>query len=304
MRACRGSIVALVTPMYETEDIDFDSIDALLEWHISSGTAGVVAVGTTGESATLSMKEHCKVITHMVDKAHGRIPIIAGTGANSTREAIDLTRSAAECGANACLLVTPYYNNPTQEGLFQHYMSVAQAVDIPMILYNVPSRTACDMLPETVARLAKDAGNIIGIKEATGDPIRAESIMALCHDEFLVYSGDDFTAKELMQLGAVGVISVTANIAPKTMATVCKHALSRKHEQAHKEEQQLGNLHHDLFVEPNPIPIKWLMHKAGLIPNGIRLPLTQLSEPYKTKLNAVLEWSVIKAELSSHTRVQ
>lgn len=301
MRALRGSIVALVTPMHENGEIDFQSIDALIEWHIRSKTAGIVAVGTTGESATLSVDEHCKVITHIATKVQQRVPVIAGTGANSTQEAIHLTRSAAKCGADACLLVTPYYNKPTQEGLFQHYMAIAEAVDIPQILYNVPSRTACDMDADTVSRVAKHP-NIIGIKEATGDSMRAESIIRQCPDEFLVFSGDDPTARELMQLGAMGVISVTANIAPHTMATICQHALSGQHREAHKEEENLQNLHQDLFIEPNPIPIKWLMYKAGLIPQGIRLPLTELSESYKSMMSSVLKWSAIKNEVSNYTQ--
>ena len=301
MRACRGSIVALVTPMHENGDVDYESLGSLIEWHISSGTSGIVAVGTTGESATLSVDEHCEVITYIVNKSRKRIPVIAGTGANSTQEAISLTQSAVESNADACLVVTPYYNKPTQEGLFQHHMAVADAVNIPQILYNVPSRTACDMQADTVARLSEHA-NIIGIKEATGDPVRAESIMSLCHEKFLVYSGDDPTANKLMQLGATGVISVTANIAPKAMAMTCQYALSGKYKQADKQEKQLNTLHHDLFVESNPIPIKWLMHKAGLISKGIRLPLTELAEPYKNKLNATLEWPALKDELSRYAQ--
>lgn len=299
VRAIRGSIVALVTPMHADGEIDYPAIDRLIEWHVSSGTTGVVAVGTTGESATLSVREHCELITHVASTIGGRIAVIAGTGANATREAIDLTRSASGCGADACLLVTPYYNKPTQEGLYQHYAAVAESVDIPQILYNVPSRTACDMEPATVIRLA-ELPNIVGIKEASGDASRVEHILRECPEGFSVYSGDDATAMAFMQVGASGVISVTANIAPKTMATVCTHALAGKHEHARAEDANLRTLHHDLFIEPNPIPVKWLMQEAGLIDSGIRLPLTPLSEPHRAVLRDTLHTTVLKDEIATY----
>lgn len=298
MRVARGSIVALVTPMNERGEIDYPAIDRLIEWHIASKTAGIVAVGTTGESATLSVDEHCTVITRVVRSVAGRVPVIAGTGANATREAIDLTQAAKEHGADACLLVTPYYNKPTQEGLYQHHASVARNVPIPQILYNVPSRTACDMQAETVARLAQ-VDNIIGIKEATGEVERAKEIMRLCPDNFLVYSGDDVSATRLMAAGAQGVISVTANIAPNTMAKVSALALEKKHEEAQECEAQLRNLHNDLFVEPNPIPIKWLMAQAKMIGTGIRLPLTPLAEAHHATLEDALH-TVLADEIDSY----
>ena len=272
----RGSMVALVTPMADDGAIDEKALEGLIEFHIDNGTDAIVAVGTTGESATLDEEEHCFVIRRSVDIVKGRIPVIAGTGSNSTREAIELTQCAKEAGADACLLVTPYYNKPTQEGLYLHHKAVAEAVAIPQILYNVPGRTAVDMQPATVARLAK-IDHIIGIKEATGDIRRAETIVAECGPDFDVYSGDDESAMSFMLAGGHGVISVTANVAPKLMHEMCVAALAGNREQAKTINDQLILLHQNLFLEANPIPVKWALKEMGLIGPGIRLPMTELS---------------------------
>jgi 4-hydroxy-tetrahydrodipicolinate synthase len=279
----QGSMVALVTPMTEDGSVDQQALHALVDWHIEQGTSAIVAVGTTGESATLDEKEHCDVIRQVVDFSGGRIPVIAGTGANSTSEAINLTRCAQQVGADACLLVTPYYNKPTQEGLYQHHRAVAEAVAIPQILYNVPGRTACDMVPETVARLAQ-IENIIGIKEATGDVSRVARLRDSCGAGFELYSGDDATACEFILAGGQGVISVTSNIAPKAMSEMCLAALAGERETALRIDQGLVGLHRDLFLESNPIPVKWALAEMGLIPAGIRLPLTWLSEKFRGEL--------------------
>ena len=275
----RGSMVALVTPMTDDGAIDEGALEALIEFHIDNGTDAIVAVGTTGESATLDEEEHCFVIRRVVNSVNGRIPVIAGTGSNSTREAIELTQCAMEAGADACLLVTPYYNKPTQEGLYLHHKAVAEAVDIPQILYNVPGRTAVDMHTETVARLAK-LPNIIGIKEATGDISRARDIMAACGPEFDLYSGDDATAMEFMLAGGHGVISVTANVAPRAMHDMSVAAIAGDEAEASAINDSLMRLHQDLFVEANPIPVKWALYEMGKIGPGIRLPLTLLSEAH------------------------
>ncbi len=272
-----GSMVALVTPMQVDGTVDNETLNQLVEFHVENGTDAIITVGTTGESATLDEKEHCDVIRRVVTQAAGRIPIIAGTGANSTREAIDLTRCATDAGADACLLVTPYYNKPTQEGLYLHFRAVAEAVPIPQILYNVPGRTAVDMLPETVARLA-DISNIVGIKEATGDLARGQEILNLCGDKLDLYSGDDATAMELILAGAKGDISVTANIAPRDMHEMCAAALQGDRAEAERINNRLIPLHQNLFLEANPIPVKWALGEMGLIPEGIRLPLTPLAE--------------------------
>jgi len=275
----RGSMVALVTPMHADGRIDFESLAKLVEFHVENGTDAIVAVGTTGESATLSEEEHCQTIRHVVEMADNRVPVIAGTGANSTLEAIKLTRCAMEAGADACLLVTPYYNKPTQEGLYQHYKKIAESVAIPQILYNVPGRTAVDMLPETVIRLA-DIPNIIGIKEATGDLERARQIMQACGDKLDIYSGDDATAMEMILMGGKGDISVTANIEPKMMHEMCSAALAGDRVTAEAINNRLNELHSKLFVESSPIPVKWALFDMGLIPEGIRLPLTVMHEQY------------------------
>jgi 4-hydroxy-tetrahydrodipicolinate synthase len=272
----RGSLVALVTPMLADGTVDDEALRRLVELHVASGTDGIVAVGTTGESATLDFDEHCQVVRRVVELSAGRVPVIAGTGANSTSEALALTRCARAAGADACLLVTPYYNKPTQEGLFLHFRAVAEGVDIPQILYNVPGRTACDMLPETVARLA-GVSRIVGIKEATGDVARVRRIRELCGPGFAIYSGDDATALEAMLLGANGVISVTANVAPRLMREMCRLALGGEEAPARALDQRLAGLHRGLFVQSNPIPVKWALHDMGLIGSGIRLPLTPLS---------------------------
>jgi len=283
----RGSMVALVTPMHTDGSVDFDSLSKLLELHIESGTSAIISMGTTGESATLDEKEHCEVIRRTVEMVDNRIPVIAGTGANSTTEAISLSKCAMQAGADACLLVTPYYNKPTQEGLYLHHKMIAEAVPIPQVLYNVPGRTAVDMLPETIARLAK-ISNIIGVKEATGDLSRLTQIRELCGDNFDIYSGDDATGTEFMLLGGNGVISVTNNIAPLAMSKMCEAALAGDRAKAEELNQPLTGLHNDLFVEANPIPVKWALAEMGKMPAGIRLPLTPLSEQYHETLRAAM----------------
>lgn len=282
-----GSMVALVTPMHEDGSLDFDALHRLVEFHIENGTGAIVAVGTTGESATLDESEHCEVVRRVVEMARERIPVIAGTGANSTREAIDLTRCAMEGGADACLLVTPYYNKPTQEGLYLHHKAIADAVPIPQILYNVPGRTACDMLPATVERLSH-IPNIVGIKEATGDLARVQVLRDCCGDRLDLYSGDDETAMEFILAGGKGVISVTANVAPAAMREMCDAALRSDRARAEVINARLLSLHRDLFIESNPIPVKWALHEMGMIPAGIRLPLTVLAEAHRETVRRAL----------------
>jgi 4-hydroxy-tetrahydrodipicolinate synthase len=272
-----GSIVALVTPMNLDGGVDWPALDGLLDWHIDMGTSAIVPVGTTGESATVSIAEHCEIMQHVVSQVNGRVPVIAGTGANATWEAIELTQAAKDAGADACLLVTPYYNKPTQEGLFLHYKAIAEAVDLPQVLYNVPGRTACDMLPETVARLS-EIEQVIAVKEATGDVDRTRQILDLC--DITVYSGDDATACELMLTGAKGTISVTANVAPEKMAAMCNAAVAGDADQAKSIDGSLQGLHTNLFLEANPIPAKWALAEMGRIQKSIRLPLTELSAEY------------------------
>lgn len=283
-----GCMVAMVTPMQADGALDPESLRRLVEFHIEQGSNAIVAVGTTGESATLDEEEHCRVIRQVVDFAAGRIPVIAGTGANSTTEAIVLTRCAMQAGADACLLVTPYYNKPTQQGLYLHHKAVAEAVPIPQILYNVPGRTACDMLPETVQRLAA-IPNIIGIKEATGDPARAREILDRCGDTIDIYAGDDATAMDIILMGGKGVISVTANVAPRLMHEMCAAALADDRAKAFSINNRLMALHKDLFIESNPIPVKWALHQMGLIPPGIRLPLTPLSAAAHDRVRRALQ---------------
>ncbi|WP_180092655.1 MULTISPECIES: 4-hydroxy-tetrahydrodipicolinate synthase [unclassified Acinetobacter] len=291
----QGSIVAIVTPMFEDGSVDWKSLEKLVEWHIKQGTNSIVAVGTTGEASTLSMAEHTQVIKEIIRVANKRIPIIAGTGANSTHEAIELTKEAKELGADAALLVTPYYNKPTQEGLYQHYKAIAEAVDLPQILYNVPGRTGVDMHNDTVIRLA-DIPQIVGIKDATGDVSRGQELIeGLKGKDMVVYSGDDATAYQLMGLGAKGNISVTANVAPKEMSEVCASALAGDAVQAEQQNNTVANLHQILFCESNPIPVKWALHEMNLIETGIRLPLTPLAEQYRTPLReALITAGVIK----------
>ncbi len=283
----QGSMVALVTPMHEDGSLDFDALERLVEFHIENGTDAIVSVGTTGESPTLNEQEHCEVIRRTVDLVKGRVPVIAGTGSNCTREAIDLSRAAMSAGADACLLVTPYYNKPTQEGLYLHYKAIADEVALPHILYNVPGRTACDLLPETVERLGRIA-NIVGIKEATGDLERARRILECCGDAIDLYSGDDATARELMLMGGKGVISVTANVAPRAMREMCAAAIAGERDRAETLDAPLEALHRDLFLEANPIPVKWALAEMGLMEHGIRLPLTVLSEPHHETLRKAM----------------
>ena len=275
----KGSCVALVTPMTSSGEVDWDALGRLIDWHLESGTHGIVPVGTTGESATLTPVEHKRVIEVTVEHVGGRVPVIAGTGANATAEAIELTDAAKTSGADACLLVTPYYNKPTQEGLYRHYCAIADAVDIPMVLYNVPPRTACDMLPETVARLAS-VEQIIGIKEACGDAERVGAIRALVDDEFIVLSGEDAQTLRMMELGAVGTISVSANGVPGLMAAFCDCYLNGDHVGAAELDQRLQPIHEILFVETSPTPTKWALQQMGRIDEGIRLPLIPLSETH------------------------
>lgn len=282
-----GSIVALVTPMDTQGNIQWDALEKLVEFHVQKGTDAIVAVGTTGESATLNTEEHCQVIAQIVKWVNKRIPVIAGTGANSTAEALELTRAAKEAGADACLLVTPYYNKPTQEGLYQHHKLLAESVDIPQILYNVPGRTACDMLPETVERLC-EFKNIVGIKEATGNLERGAEVLRRVAGRMAVYSGDDTTAYALILMGAKGNISVTANVVPDLMHQVCELALAGKADEAKALNDSLMPLHSAMFVESNPIPVKWALHEMGMMGAGIRLPLTPLSEAQREPLRATL----------------
>lgn len=284
----RGSMVALVTPMTATGEIDEAALEALVAFHLENGTDAIVAVGTTGESATLTYKEHRHVMKRVIDLVAGKIPVIAGTGSNSTAEAIEMTEIAMQDGADACLLVTPYYNKPTQEGLYQHHKAIAERVAIPQILYNVPGRTACDMLPETVERLAA-ISNIVGIKEATGNLERAKEILARCGDRMDLYSGDDATAMELILMGGKGDISVTANVAPRAMHEMCAAALACDREMATRINATLEGLHRDLFCESNPIPAKWALAKMGYGDvQGIRLPLVPLSEAAQPKVLAAM----------------
>ena len=289
----RGSLVAIVTPMRDDGAVDFAALDRLLDFHLEAGTHGIVAVGTTGEASTLDVDEHVAVITHVVRTLSGRIPVIAGTGANATSEAIALSRAAGKAGADACLVVTPYYNKPTQEGLFQHFDAIARAVDLPVILYNVPSRTACDLLPETVTRLAEVPG-IVGIKEATGNVDRARAIRAGCRADFALYGGDDATGVALARVGAQGVISVTANVAPRAMREVWEAVFAGDYEGAQRRDEALAGLHRALFVESNPIPVKWALHAMGLIGPCLRLPLTPLSEPGRVAVRDALQQAGIK----------
>ena len=284
----KGSIVALVTPMHGANlKVDWASLEALLEWHVDQGSDAIVAVGTTGESATLSVSEHAAVIEFVVNKINGRIPVIAGTGANSTSEAIHLTKTAKNLGADACLLVTPYYNKPTQQGLIEHYKAIASAVSIDQILYNVPGRTSCDMLPETVLSLS-EIPNVVGIKEATGDLDRAKYLLKNSADDFAVYSGDDATACKMMLMGGHGDISVTANVAPKLMSDMCRMAIGGDAVSAATLDARLEQLHSSLFIEANPIPVKWAVSQLGMIDNALRLPMTALSQQYFNTITAAM----------------
>ena len=283
-----GSMVALVTPMFDDGAVDWKRLDELLDLHMNEGTGAIVSVGTTGESATLSVVEHCDVISHTIKKVAGAIPVIAGTGANSTAEAIELTQAAQNNGADACLLVTPYYNKPTQEGLYQHHKCIAEAVSIPQVLYNVPGRTGVDMLPETVGRLA-GIENIVGIKEATGDLQRGRQVLDICAGKMTVFSGDDETAAELMLMGARGNISVTANVAPALMSELCCLAMAGNVEETRALNKRLEPLHEALFLESNPIPVKWALARQGRIGDHLRLPMTELAPAYHEQLLAAMQ---------------
>ncbi|PIE43805.1 MAG: 4-hydroxy-tetrahydrodipicolinate synthase [Gammaproteobacteria bacterium] len=282
----QGSLVALATPMYEDGSLDWESLDKLVDFHLQNGTNGIVAVGTTGESATLDPDEHCQVIRRVVERAAGKLAVIAGTGANSTTEAIALTQEAKKIGADACLLVVPYYNKPSQEGLYRHFLKIAESVEIDQILYNVPGRTACDMSNETVARLAPVA-NIVGIKDATGDIPRGIELIRMVGSQMAVYSGDDATAVELMLAGGKGNISVTANVAPSQMAELCSKAIAGD-VSSRDLNQRLMPLHTHLFLEANPIPVKWALYEMKMMSAGIRLPLTPLAEEFRQSVRDVM----------------
>lgn len=289
-----GSLVAIVTPMFEDGRLDLDALKKLIDFHVDAGTDGIVIVGTTGESPTVDVDEHCLLIKTTIEHVAKRVPVIAGTGANSTAEAIELTAKAKALGADACLLVAPYYNKPSQEGLYQHFKAVAEAVDIPQILYNVPGRTGCDLTNDTVLRLAQ-IRNIVGIKDATGGIERGTDLLLRAPADFAIYSGDDATALALMLLGGKGVISVTANVAPKLMHEMCAHALDGNLAAAKAANAKLFALHQKLFVEANPIPVKWVLQQMGLIATGIRLPLVNLSSQYHEVLRNAMKQAEIAA---------
>jgi len=286
----QGSIVAIVTPMHSDGSLDLPGLRKLIDWHIAEGTDGIVIVGTTGESPTVSVEEHCELIKVAVQHTAGRIPIIAGTGGNSTAEAIELTRYAKEVGADASLQVVPYYNRPTQEGMYQHFRKIAESVDLPVILYNVPGRTVADMSNDTILRLAEVPG-VVGVKEATGNIGRDTDLIRLAPPSFAIYSGDDPTAMALMLCGGKGNISVTANVAPRAMHELCAAAMSGNVAEAVRINNLLLPLHNKLFVEPNPVPVKWAMAEMGLIEQGLRLPLVPLAENLRETVRAALRES-------------
>lgn len=286
----KGSLVAIVTPMHADGSLDLPGLRKLIDWHIAEGTDGIVIVGTTGESPTVSVEEHCQLIKVAVEHTNKRIPIIAGTGGNSTSEAVALTSYAKQVGADASLLVVPYYNRPTQEGMYQHFKKIAESVDLPVILYNVPGRTVADMDNATILRLAQVPG-IVGVKDATGNIARGTDLIRLAPESFAVYSGDDATAMALMFCGGKGNISVTANVAPRAMHELCMAALSGNIAEAVKINNRLLPLHNKLFIEPNPLPVKWAMVEMGLIPSGIRLPLVPLSAQYHDMVRAAMRES-------------
>lgn len=293
-----GSIVAIVTPMHSDGAVDLPAFYRLLDWHIEAGTDGIVVVGTTGESATLTNEEHCDLFGHCVEHVAKRTAVIAGTGSNSTEEALFFTNSAKQHGADACLLVTPYYNKPSQEGLYQHFKLIAEEIDIPQILYNVPGRTACDLKVETVERLA-GLKNIVGIKDATGDLARGKELIRRCGDRLAVYSGEDAISRELILAGAAGTISVTANVAPLLMAEMCKLALAGDKSAAEEVDSRLALLHHNLFLQGNPVPVKWALHQMGRIEGGIRLPLVELEEQYHVQVLEALTQAGIQRPVAA-----
>ena len=287
----KGSITALVTPMHENGDLDYDSLEKLINFQIDSGISGLVAVGTTGESATIDFSDHIKLIKFFVKSADGRVNIIAGTGGNSTEEALLLTKAAKDSGADAALLVSPYYNKPPQEGIYRHHMKIADEVNLPQILYNVPSRTASFIEPETVLKLSLHE-NIIGIKDATGDMQNHKKVLDLCkkeidRDKFFLYSGDDFTSLEFLKLGGHGTISVTSNVVPNLVANIC-NLINSNYQEAKRLDDSLKNLNKNLFCESNPIPVKWALHQMGMIKTGIRLPLIELNQSFRVSLKESL----------------
>jgi len=298
MQPLQGSLVALVTPMEADGSLDFDALGGLIEWQIESGTDGIVSVGTTGESATVSVPEHLEIIEKTIEFVDGRVPVIAGTGGNSTQEAVELTQKASELGADYVLIVTPYYNKPNQEGLFQHFIKIADTVEIPQILYNVPSRTACDLRPETVIRLANHQ-NIVGIKEALDDSERLSELISVSQSisdqkKFLVFSGDDSSFNSFMANGGDGVISVAANVVPKHISQICSLNLSDQLDDAKELNAVLQNLYELLFIESNPIPVKWMLNKMGRIQSGIRLPLIPFNQVFHEKtINEMIKLKLI-----------
>ena len=295
MQALKGSLVALVTPMEEGGEVDYKSLEKLIDWHINQGTNGIVSVGTTGESATLDVDEHLQVIKHTVEHVNSRVPVIAGTGANSTSEALELTQESKQNGADFALIVTPYYNKPTQKGLISHYTKLANEVDIPQILYNVPSRTACDILPETV-KILSTHNNIVGIKEAVDSKERIDDLIAISsnNQNFQLFSGDDPSFIKMIQKGGDGVISVAANVVPNKISEICKLVEEKKHDEATFIDNTLSNLYDLLFIESNPIPVKWMLFKMNLIKNSIRLPLEELDELYQEDIiNEMLKLELI-----------
>ena len=285
MQVLNGSLVALITPMLKNGEVDFISLGKLIDWHIDEGTNGIVSVGTTGESATVNVNEHIKIIEYTVKHVNKRIPVIAGTGANSTSEAIDLTKEASDLGADFSLIVTPYYNKPTQKGLIEHYFKLADSTAIPQILYNVPSRTACDLLPST-AKVLSDHENIVGIKEAVNEKERIKELIDIgkSKQNFKIFSGDDPTFFDFLKMGGDGVISVAANVIPRSISSICRHVSENNISQAKKLNEDNNNLYELLFVESNPIPVKWIAYKMGLVENSIRLPLTILDEQYQENI--------------------
>ncbi len=282
MQVLKGSLVALVTPMMPDGEIDFDALNKIIDWHIQEGTNGIVSVGTTGESATLNFEEHIEVIRHTINYVDRRLPVIAGTGANSTSEALDLTKEAKIIGADYALIVTPYYNKPSQKGLIQHYTKIADSVDIPQILYNVPSRTACDLLPGT-SEILSEHKNIVGIKEAVCNEERIKDLIkiSLSNETFKIYSGDDPSFLKMLNIGGHGVISVAANVVPKYISNICSFYLNNEVEKAEEINDKLKNLYDLLFIQSNPIPVKWMMYKMGLAQNVLRLPLVKLDKKYQ-----------------------
>ena len=295
MQALTGSLVALVTPMEEGGEVDYESLEKLIDWHINQGTNGIVSVGTTGESATLDVDEHVQVIKHTVEHVNSRVPVIAGTGANSTSEALELTQESKQNGADFALIVTPYYNKPTQKGLISHYTKLANEVDIPQILYNVPSRTACDILPETV-KILSTHNNIVGIKEAVDSKERIDDLISISsnNQNFQLFSGDDPSFIKMIQKGGDGVISVAANVVPNKISEICKLVEEKKHDEATFIDNTLSNLYDLLFIESNPIPVKWMLFKMNLIKNSIRLPLEELDKIYQEDItNEMLKLKLI-----------